>query len=322
MVIDIVKLNVTTVIKKKKPNFFQRTLKQYKTHKYLMILFLPVALYYIIFHYIPIYGVIIAFKKYNFIDGILGSPWIGVENFTDMFRGASFLKVFRNTIVISSYKLLFGFPAPIMLALLFNEIKNAAFKKVAQTISYLPYFLSWVVLGGVIIQFLSPSLGPLGYVSKLLGIRPINVLADPHWFRSAIVMTSIWKNVGWGSVVYLAAIAGINPELYESAIVDGASRFKRILHVTIPSIIPVITIMFILNIGNIIYDDFDQIFNLYNAAVYEVGDVIGTYVYRSGIVNMKYSYATAVGLFRNVIALGLVLSSNLIIKRTNEYSLW
>jgi putative aldouronate transport system permease protein len=307
---------------KKKDSFSLRVLKDLKANKYVYIMALPIIAYYLLFHYGPMYGVIIAFKKYNFIDGILGSPWVGFTYFIDMFRGTSFLKVFRNTVIISSYKLLFGFPAPIILALLFNEIRNTAFKKISQTISYLPYFLSWVVLGGVVIQFLSPSLGPLGYFARLFDIKPVNVLADVHFFRGAIIATSIWKSVGWGSVVYLAAIAGVNPELYESDIVDGASRFKRVLHITIPSVLPVVTIMFILNIGNIIYDDFDQIFNLYNPAVYEVGDVIGTYVYRSGLVGMKYSYATAVGLFRNVIAIVLVLTSNFIINKTNEYSLW
>ena len=319
--VESINVSDTTIIKLNN-SLIHRTFKNYSIHKYLMLIFLPVAVYYIIFHYIPMYGVIIAFKDYNFTDGIFGSPWVGLEYFKQMFSGETFLEVFFNTIIISAYKLIFGFPAPIILALLFNEIRNAKFKKFTQTVSYLPYFLSWVVLGGIVIQLLSPSIGPIGYVMKSLGLKPINFLADPKWFRSALVATSVWKSVGWGSIIYLAAITGIDQEQYEAAIMDGANRLERMLHITLPGLIPVITIMFILNVGNIISDDFDQIFNLYNPAVYETGDVISTYVYRVGLISMKYSYGTAVGLFRNVIAMILVISTNTIVKRTNEYSLW
>jgi len=296
-------------------------IKKYKDNRYLMLIFLPVILCYFIFKYVPIYGVILAFKHYNFSDGILGSPWAGLDNFRSMFRGISFMNVFRNTLVISSLKLIFGFPAPVFLAVLFNELRNRHFKKITQTVSYLPYFFSWVVIGGVLTQILSAS-GPIGYVFSTLGMKPISFMIDPFWFRVVVVLSSIWKNIGWGSIVYLAAIAGINPELYEAAYVDGATRIKRIINITIPCIVPTITIMFILNAGNIIYDDFDQIFNMYNPAVYKVGDVISTYTYREGLVNMEYSYGTAVGLFRNIIALAVVLATNTITKKINEYSLW
>jgi len=300
----------------------KRTLRSYIRNKYLFIMFIPVILYYLIFHYGPMYGLLLAFKQYNFADGVFGSPWVGLEHFKTMFNGQSFMRVFMNTIIISSYKLVFGFSAPILFAILINEIANKTFKKFAQTLSYLPYFLSWVVLGGIIIQFLSPSIGPIGYIMNYFGLKPINFLANSHWFRFSLVVTSVWKNMGWNSIIYLAALAGINPELYEAAIVDGAGRLRRAIHITLPSLLPVITVMFIMNVGSLIYDDFDQVFNLYNVAVYEVGDVIGTYVYRVGFVNMEYGYATAVGFFKNFIALVLVLSTNLIVKKTNEYSLW
>lgn len=307
--------------KKAEVSILAGTLKKYKTNKYLVIIFLPVIVYYIIFKYGPMYGTILAFKQYNFADGILGSPWVGLEHFKTMFSGRDFISVFCNTLIISSYKLIFGFPAPIILALLFNELRNGVFKKVSQTISYLPYFFSWVVLGGIIVQVLSPSIGPFGYIFDVLKMKPVNFLADPKWFRGTIVLTSIWKSAGWGSVIYLAAISGISSDLYEAAVIDGASRFKRALHITLPSLLPVVTIMLILDSGSIIYDDFDQIFNLYNAAVYEVGDVISTYTYRQGLVGMDYSYGTAVGLFRNLIALALVLITNAIARKTSEYSL-
>ncbi len=307
---------------RKTPSFVSAAFRQYKANRYLFFMFVPVILYYLIFHYGPMYGVLLAFKKYNFAEGIWGSPWAGLENFREMFRGQYFIRAFVNTLLISTYKLVFGFPAPILLAVLFNEIYNKHFKKIIQTVSYLPYFLSWVVLAGIIKEILSPSVGPIGFIMNAVHLTPINFLADTSWFRGVMVATGIWKSTGWQSIVFLAAISGINTELYEAAIVDGASRLQRIIHVTIPCIFPVITIMFILNTGSIISDDFDQIFNLYNAAVYQVGDVISTYVYRVGLANMEYSYGTAVGLFKNIISLFLVLLTNAIVKRTNEYSLF
>lgn len=296
--------------------------RNYKNNRYLMLIFLPVLLYYIIFKYLPMYGVILAFKQYNFFDGVLKSPWVGLENFRDMFRGVSFKIVFANTFIFAGMKMLFGFPAPIFLAILFNELRNKHFKKITQTITYLPYFFSWVVIGGVIVQLLSPSSGPIGYIFTLMGLKPIAFMIEPFWFRIVILLSFIWKNIGWSSIVYIAAIAGINPELYEAAYVDGATRLKRIWNITIPCLLPAITIMFILNTGTVIIDEFDQIFNLYNVAVYSVGDVISTYTYRVGLVNMEYSFGTAVGLFKNIIALTLVLLTNTIAKRLNEYSLW
>ncbi len=294
----------------------------YWKYKYLTLLFLPAVLYYFIFHYVPIYGVLIAFKNYKFSLGILGSPWVGLAHFREIFALDSFWQVFRNTVTISFYKLVFGFPAPIIFALMLNEIRVTIFKKTVQTISYFPHFLSWVVLGGLAMQFLSPSIGPINIVLQAIGLKPIYFLGDPGWFRSVLVATDIWKELGWGTIVYLAAISGVNPELHEAATVDGANRFHRIRYVTLPAMAPVITIMMIFMIGRLINDDFDQVFNLYNTAVMEVGDVMSTYTYRMGLVNMEYSIATAIGLFKNIIAFTLIIIANATAKKFSEYGLW
>lgn len=294
----------------------------YWKHKYLTILLLPALAYFLLFSYGPIYGLQIAFKDYIFIDGIWGSTWVGLKHFNKLIELDSFREVFINTILISFYKFIFGFPAPIAFALLLNELKNVLFKRVVQTISYFPHFVSWVILAGIFTQFLSPSTGPINIFITWLGFEPIYFLADTSWFRTVLVSTDIWKDIGWGTIIYLAALSGINPELYEVARVDGASRFQRIFYVTLPGLYPVVTIMMVLSIGRLINDDFDQIFNLYNPAVYSVGDVLSTYTYRYGLLNMEYSFATAVGLFKNVISLVMVLGANAIARRLNDYGLW
>lgn len=296
--------------------------QKYIKYKYLVLLFIPAILYYGIFHYGPMYGLVIAFKDYTFIKGIKGSPWIGFENFRLVLTAKSFKEVFGNTLIISGYKLLLSFPMTIIFALLLNEIKALKFKKIVQTLSYLPHFLSWVILAGVFTQILSPSTGPINAIIKMLGFKPIYFIADSHWFRTVLVLTAIWKNIGWGSIIYLASLSSINPEEYESADIDGANRAQKMIHITIPGLMPAITIMFILSVGRIINDDFDQVFNLYSPAVYKVGDVLSTYVYRVGLVDMKYSFATAVGLFKNVIAFILVIIANTVTKKINEYGIW
>lgn len=309
----------THEIKIKKKN---RLLKQYIKNKYLLLLFLPGLIYYIIFKYAPLYGIQIAFKDYIFRKGINGSPWVGLENFKYMFALGSFREVFKNTVLISFYKFLWGFPAPIFLAIMLNEVRHIRFKKVVQTITYLPHFVSWVVLTGLFLQFLSPSVGPINMMLKSLDLKPIFFLADDKWFRSVLVATSVWKGIGWGSIIYLAALAGIDPSLYEAASIDGANRFQKIMKITLPSLSPVITIMLIFALKGIVQDDFDQIFNLYNEAVYNVGDVLSTYTYRVGLVQMKYSFSTAVGLFKNIVAFGFIIIANNIAKRINEYGIW
>lgn len=303
---------------KKKTSFF----KNYWKNRYLFILLLPAVICCIIFCYLPMPGVIMAFEDFKFKEGIFGSPWIGFENFRTLFHMKSFGQVFTNTVIISFYKMITGFPAPIIFALLLNEIRQVKFKKTIQTISYLPHFVSWIVLGGLFIQFLSPATGPINVVLKALGIDPIYFLGDSRWFRSVLVVTSMWKGFGWGSIVYLAAITNISPQLYEAADIDGAGRFRKMWSITLPEIAPVVTIMLIFSVSGIVKDDFDQVFNLYNEAVYDVGDVLGTYIYRVGLVDMKYSFSTAVGLFQNVIALVLIFLTNFVAKRVNDYGIW
>ncbi|MDI4645133.1 ABC transporter permease [Cohnella hashimotonis] len=292
--------------------------KNYLTHKYFFVMLLPVLVYYAIFHYAPMYGVLIAFQDYQFLKGVWGSPWVGLDNFRDLFGGLYFGQVLRNTLLINFYKLIFGFTAPILLAVLINEVSVKWFKKSVQTISYLPHFLSWVVLAGMVIEFLSPSRGPINMLLTWLGADAVFFMSEPGWFRSILVSTDIWRNIGFSSIIYLAAIAGINPEMYEASEVDGISRIQKIWYVTIPSIAPVIVIMLILNSGSIINDDFEQVFNLLNAKVMDVGEVLSTYTYTEGLLKMNYSYAAAVGLFKNVVALVLVLSANYIASRFSD----
>ena len=229
-----------------------------------------------------------------------------------------------NTLTISALKLLFGFPSPIILALMLNEVRHGGYKKAVQTVSYLPHFLSWVVLAGMFQQLLSPNNGAVNAVlQKYFGFKnAIYFLGDNRYFRGTLIVTDIWKNVGWSSILYLATIAGIDPALYEAATVDGASRFQCTRYITLPSLAPTIVVMLILNVGSIMDAGFDQVFNLYNPAVYQTGDIIDTYVYRYGLGDMKYSLATAVGLFKNIIAFVLVLTTNLIAKRISGSGIW
>jgi len=290
--------------------------------RYLLAMLLPCMAYFLLFKYVPMYGIILAFKEYRIVDGIFNSPWVGFDNFQTLFHGRDFGRAFRNTIILSTYKLIFGFPAPIILAILLNELRQLFFKRLVQTLSYLPHFLSWVILAGIFMEVLSPTRGIVNYFITSLGGEAIFFFGDKNWFRTLLVSTEVWKSVGWGSIVYLAALSGIDPTLYEAAIVDGASRWKQMLHITLPALVPVISIMFIFSVGGIINDDFDQVFNFYNSSVYEVGDVLSTYTYRIGITEMEYSLSTASGLFINVIALALIAVTNSIVKRFSEYGIW
>lgn len=293
--------------------------KQYAKSKYLFLMLAPMFAYYIIFEYGPLYGIQIAFKDYMIRDGIWNSPWAGMKHFDYMFTASpDFYRILRNTVVISFYHIIFGFPAPIILALLFNEIRSEIFKRVTQSVSYLPHFLSWVVLGGFLMTILSPTTGAVNEMLGWFGIEPIYFLGDPNYFRFTLVASSIWKEVGWGTIIYLAALAGIDPHLYEAAKIDGAGRWKQTLHITLPGIMHVIAILFIFKTGQILSAGFDQIFNLYNPAVYSVADILDTYVYRVGLMQLQYSFTTAVGLFKNVIAFSLVLFTNYIVKKLGQ----
>ncbi|WP_240762371.1 ABC transporter permease [Paenibacillus thalictri] len=293
-------------------------------HRYYFLLLMPALIYFVLFHYVPMAGVVLAFKNYSIAKGIFGSEWAGLEHFRRLFDSASFYEILSNTIRISLYRLIFVFIAPVVFALLLNEIRGTGIKRTVQTISYLPHFISWVVLGGIIQELLSPTRGVVNYVIKLLGGEPVYFLADPNYFRGVLIVTDIWQSVGWGSIIYLSAIAGINPDQYESASIDGASRWDMIGKITLPSILPTIVIMFIFQLGGIMNAGFDQIFNLYNPSVYKVADIIDTYVYRIGLVKMEYDYTTAVGLFKNTVGFILVVLANLVTSRVRggEYKLW
>lgn len=296
--------------------------KKYWKYKYLVLMFLPAVAYFVIFKYIPIGGMALAFKSFQIMKGIWGSPWCGLDNFYVLFQSAAFWQSFKNTLIISTYKLVIGFPAPIIFALLLNEVRQSRVKKVIQTVSYLPHFLSWVILAGIFMQFLSPSIGPFNILLKRLGLNPVFFLGDPHVFRGTLVGTHIWQSVGWGSIVYIAALAGVDVNMYEAAELDGANRFQKMWYITLPSIASVITIMLILAVGKIVTDDFDQIYNLYNPGVYSVSEVMGTYIYKRGIGNMQYEVSTAMGLFQNAIAFVMVAITNRISRKVNEYGLW
>lgn len=287
-------------------------------YRYVYLLILPAIVFFIIYHYIPIYGITIAFKRYNAVKGILGSPWAGLTHFTRMFSTPEFFRVFRNTLVISLGKLIFAFPAPIIFALVINEIRHIRTKRVVQTISYLPHFMSWVVAAGIFREFLGLR-GPLNAFLGLFGADPHLFLTDQQLFVPILIVTEIWHNVGWGSIIYLSAITSIDPQLYEAAEIDGAGRISRILHITLPSIVPAIVILFLLRVGHIMNAGFDQVFNLYNPLVYKVGDIIDTYVYRVGLGNLDFSYATAIGIFKNVLGLILLVVVNRVTGRYTEY---
>ncbi|MCT4545164.1 MAG: ABC transporter permease subunit [Vallitalea sp.] len=300
----------------------KRNLKLYNKHRMLFFMLLPTLIYFIIFKYGPMYGILIAFKDFYPQKGILGSEWVGLKYFKELFSSIYFLPVLKNTLIISFAKLIIGFPAPIILCLLLNEVKNAKFKKVVQTVSYLPYFISWVVVAGIFIELLSPSRGPINYIIQAMGMKPVFFVASPKWFRSILVSSDIWKGVGWSSIIYLAAITNINTELYEAAEIDGAGRLRKIWNITLPCIAPIITIMLIFASGHLINDNFEQVYNFLNPNVMKVGDVISTYTYREGLERLNYSYASAVGAFKNVVSFSMVMLVNYISRKVNETSLW
>ena len=287
-------------------------------YRYLYLMLIPAVAAMIIFCYAPMYGIQIAFKNYKPRSGIWGSQWVGFKYFLRMFREQTFMTVLRNTLVISGLRLVICFPAGVIFALMLNEIGNQRLKKVAQTISYMPHFVSWVVLGGIVKSLLSLN-GPVNALVKLCGGTPAIWLTKSNYFIPIVLVTDIWKSMGWGSIVYLAAMAGIPMDQYESAEIDGASRFQRIWYITLPSILPVVMTMFILRIGNIMSAGVDQIFNLYSAAVYDVADIIDTYSYRVGLIDNNFSYSAAIGLFKNVLGFALMIAVNQLTKTTNKH---
>ena len=288
----------------------------------LYVFFLVPAVALLIFHYIPIYGVIIAFKDYTVGKGIFESPWNDFEHFQRFFTNPYFPRVMGNTIIISVLRLVFGFPAPILFALLLNEVSHQGVKRAVQTVSYLPHFFSWVVLASILVEVLSPQRGAVGYVFTILGKDAPNLLLDTRFFRPFLIVSGVWQGLGWGAIVYLAALSGVDPQLYESAAVDGANRLQCAVHITLPALVPVMTVLFILSLGGTLNAGFDQIFNFYSPPVYAVADIIDTYIYRRGLIRQEYGYGAAVGLFKNVIGVALVIGTNVVIKRFSEYGIW
>ncbi|MDR2483251.1 MAG: ABC transporter permease subunit [Treponema sp.] len=286
--------------------------------RYLYILLVPAAVYYIIFKYVPMYGVVIAFKDFSFSKGILNSPWIGFGNFKYLFELNDFYKVFANSIYLSFLRLVWGFPIPIILALLLNEMRGIQYKKILQTLVYLPHFISWVILGGIIVSFLSPSWGIVNYLIKGMGGEPVFFMAKEAYFRSIIVISDIWKGAGWGTIIYLAAITGISPELYEAAIVDGANKLQRLWCITLPCIKTTIILCLILRMGSIMNNGFEQIFVLQNSQNLSVSEVFETWVYRLGLLNGRFSFAATVGLFTSLVSLFFLIGADQIAKRMGE----
>lgn len=306
---------------KPRKSFGQRVKVELSRHKYLYLMLIPVALYYIIFLYVPMYGSIIAFKDYRPDLGILGSPWVGLKHFKDFFTSIYAWRVIRNTLQISLGTLLFGFPAPIILALLLNEIRSKMFKKSVQTLTYLPHFISTVVICSIILNFTATD-GVINSIITALGFEPIQFMIREEWFQPIYIGTTIWQQVGWNSIIYIAALAGIDQQLYEACRIDGGGRLRQLLTVTLPGILPTIVVMLIMNAGKIMSIGYEKILLLYNSNTYETADIISSFVYRRGIVDMNYSFASAVGLFNSVINLILLVSVNRICRKMTDNSLW
>ncbi|MDR6881272.1 ABC transporter permease subunit [Bacillus sp. 3255] len=282
----------------------------------------PGIVFFLLFKYVPLAGSIIAFQDYNVFGGFLNSPFVGLKHFSNLFAYPEFYQVMSNTLLISLYQLVLGFPAPILLALLLNEVRKVLFKRTIQTIIYMPHFLSWVIVGGLVINFLSPSSGILNQLLKALGLESIFFMQEPKYFRSIVVFSGIWKEVGWGTIIYLAALTGINPELYEAAEVDGAGRLKQVFSITIPSLMPTIIILLLLRIGHILDLGFEQVYILLNPLVVETGEILDTYIYRIGLLGAQYSYTTAIGIFKSAVGLILVMGANFISRKTTGNSIY
>lgn len=289
----------------------------------LQLMVIPALIFIFIFSYVPMYGIVIAFKDYDIFQGLNASPWVGLDNFKEFLHAEEFRTVMRNTLAISFLKLVIGFPAPILLALMLNEVRIPIFKRLVQTISYLPHFLSWVIVSGFVLTMLSSDYGSLNIALEKLRLidEPVNWLTIPNYFWGILIATGLWKGIGFGSIVYLAAISGVNPDLYEAADIDGAGRLRKIFSITLPCILPVVSIFLILAIGDLLSAGFEDILLLQNDIVRDVSDVLDTYVYRIGIKNSLFSYAAAVGLFKAIISVILLTFANALARRSGN-SLW
>ncbi|WP_239696519.1 ABC transporter permease [Paenibacillus oryzisoli] len=311
-----------SLIKSSRPGLREAATRSFKKHWQLYLLIIPPALYFLIFKYYPILNAVLAFKDYNVTKGIWGSPWVGFKNFQLFFENPLFWTLVKNTILISGYLLIVGFPIPILLALAINEVRNQRFKKLVQLVSFAPYFISTVVMVSIIMLFLAPRLGFVNVVMNHFGMDSINFLGEPGMFRSIYVWSDIWQTAGYYSVIFLAALAGVDPSLYEAAKVDGASRFQKIIHVDLPGILPTIIVVLILNVGNVMAIGFEKVYLLQNPLNTVNSEIIATYVYKVGLLNANYSFATAVGLFNSVINLILLIVVNGMAKKFSNHSIW
>lgn len=301
-------------------------LRHIRKHYWLYFMMIPGLAFFLIFHYAPMYGITIAFKKFSMFRGISASPWIGLAHFEELFGSAKFAELLRNSVLLSLYKLLWGFPAPILIALLLNEVRKNWFKRTVQTVIYLPHFISWVVVSGILVQLLSPNNGVINLVIKQFGGDPIFFLSKKEYFRTILVASDIWKEAGWGTIIYLAALSGVDEQLYEAAVIDGAGRFRQLWHITLPGIKATIIIMLILRMGSFLDSGFDQIYLMLNSLNREVATVFDTYVYDVGLQATykpapgisNYSYSATVGVFRSIVSLVLVLGSNAVAKLVGE----
>ncbi len=298
-----------------------RIRKDFQKNRYVYLMALPVVVYYILFHYMPMYGVIISFKKFTPALGIGGSPWVGFKYFRDFFGAYYFWRLIRNTVLLSFNNLLWGFPAPIILALLMNELRSSRYKRAVQSLTYIPHFISVVVVCGLLLEF-SQMGGLINDIVSRFGGERVAFFQDPAYFRLFYIGSGIWQEIGWGTIIYLAALSAIDTQIYEAATIDGAGRWKKMLHITLPSIVPTIIILFIMRMGQMLTVGHEKIILLYNPTIYETADVISTFVYRKGLLEFSWSYSTAVGLFNSVINFTLLVLTNRISRRLSETSLW
>lgn len=302
-------------------SFMYRARKDFRKNRSLYLLVLPVILFYVIFSYKPMYGAIIAFKDYSPALGAFDSPWVGLDHFIRFFNSPYFFRLLRNTFLLSFYSLVFGFPAPVILALLLNEVKNKAFRRITQTITYLPHFISLIVVAGMIVDF-TMSTGVINNIIVFFGGKSSPLLQNPDLYRSIYIISGIWQEAGWGTIIYLAALSGIDEQLYEAAMMDGAGKIRQLINITLPGLLPTIIILLILRMGSLLNIGYEKTILLYNPATYETADIIPSYVYRVGILETNWSYSTAVGLFNSVINFILLLAANKLSKRFGETSLW
>lgn len=276
----------------------------------------PVVVYFLVFNYVPMAGLVIAFKDFIATDGVVGSPWVGLENFRGLFSDHQFFTALLNTVLISFLRILFGFFAPLALAIMLSEVRNAWFRSSVQTLTFMPHFFSWVILGGIFLMLLSGQ-GPFNNALALLGLGPVGFLTESHWFLGTIVVTGIWQSAGYGAVIYLAALAGISPDLYEAAEIDGASRLQKIAHITMPCLVPTIITLFILNLAHVLSAGFDQIYNMYNPLVFDVSDILDTFILRR-MMSLDFSFGTAAGMFKSVVGLVFIVAANSLARRMSN----